>query len=206
MGLTFSVQATVIDFQDMADNTVGERGFSTLSLLGYYGLDIDITAKDTQNASGTGFAYLDRGTAGLGTCSILTASNQCNPSSDDNVSFGETLVFTFNEDIMINSFLFNNNHDDKFLDGDSILIDNVSTTFTAADVVGADTNGNRDYLYNPVSGLFTTGSTFEIAYGGTNPDEFYISSIDATAVPAPASLALLGLGLAGYGLRRRKNK
>ena len=37
-----------------------------------------------------------------------------------------------------------------------------------------------------------------------SPDNFYLSIADITRVPEPATLALLGLGLAGMGMRRRR--
>ncbi len=225
--LAAPAQAVVIDFQDMADGpgpigtfVTGERGFVVLNLLAAYGLDIDITVTDADgNAggvaggnNGAGHAYLDEGNAGLGACTVLTGTFQCDPSSDDNVSGPdagnamasfETLVFTFNEMITLSNIIFNDNHDGRNLTDETVLIDGVSHEFEAADIIAGT---NKDYLYS-VGTTFMAGDTLRVGYGGDNASKFYLTSMTATnAVSATGSTALLFLGLGGLFLARRKLK
>jgi hypothetical protein len=166
------------------------------------------------------YAYLDAGDAGLGVCGKITASLQCNPSSDDNVSFHngtpETLHFAFNIDVIIEKIWFNNNHD-----GDRSLLND----FVAINGTGMQlTNGGHKQDSVLDLGLdLSANDFFDVGFYENQPCvstnlnncEFYVSKIEysiaapgsgSANVPEPTALALLGLGLFGAGAVRRRQK
>jgi len=223
-----SAQAGLINFQAAADGVLGESAWNSINVTSALGdpgpnfvADIDITA-------GNDFVYFDSTygqPGGLGVCSkIGTTSatnpgnkvadtayfndnrNMCDPSSDDNVSVDESLLFTFNEITDVNEIWFNNNHDGDSLDKNTVVltVDAIDYEVTFS---GSEDSASLGYLFTfdslGLSSIFAAGSTLEIAYGGQNASQFYVSAID---VPEPTIVALLGLGLAGIGFARRMKK
>jgi hypothetical protein len=186
-----SANAAVIDFAHMANTTPGEMGIQPLNIdvFGDGSLYLDVYG---YNASGPTHAYLDAFTGGLGVCTTLDADNQCNPANDDNVTDGEYLQFVFSHNVLINDISFNNNHDGGFVGGSSsILVDGTS-------FVTPDSGRVTATMADPFAGVHM--SSFIVAYDNT---QFYVQSIN---VPEPAGLALLGLGLLGFGVARRAKR
>jgi len=164
------------------------------------GIDLDI---DIDNGSGLGNPYFDnvfqgrRG--GLGNCRDLTATAQCNPSSDDNVTMasGEALLFSFETDAGAAT---------KALFGDFIFRENDHYLFNGSVAVLADGGLTVISVTNGVGDLSVLGATSALEFlsdSGTT-DNYYIDMANINVVPVPAAVWLFGsaLGLLGW-MRRR---
>ncbi|MFC1749619.1 PEP-CTERM sorting domain-containing protein [Pseudomonadota bacterium] len=205
-----TANATVIDFIDLTQNAstgLGESAWSTLSLSAD-GIGLDITGHATNDNTGDTqqYAYLDWGNAGLGVCkdagtgirSVDTAykgsgTNLCDPSSDDNTTVGEYLDFMFDTDVIVQNFWFNNNHDGGFDLTDMVTIGGLD--FSVATGYAGGINGIGSFAV-------AANTAIRVAYKN---EEFYVSGMEFSAAPvsAPATLALMGLGLLGIAARRR---
>ena len=236
-----SVHAIIIDFKDLADNSVGESAWNTLMFDASGAITtnasnafLDITGSNGSNS----YAYFDSNNAGLGVCGKLfdassadqanpgSRTNLCNPGSDDNVTYSsgtpERLSFVFDANVIIEKIWLNNNHDgDKSLFNDYITIGvdgaNSSTRLTNGgylldSLLNLDLALNAgsvfDVGFNPDQSCESGGSQSQSASSTTNYNncEFYISKIEYTTVPEPTTLALLGLGVFGLSIARRRQR
>ena len=117
-------------------------------------------------------------------------------TSDDNVTSFESLVLSFDQNVTIDLLgLASEFHDvNGWLTGATFLVNGVQTLLPK----GTGT----------ISPLFlSAGDTFTFAYGGSNPDQFYLNALTVTAaVPEPETYALLlaGLGIVAFVARRRR--
>lgn len=185
----FGAQAGILNFIDLANVT--EAGYSVLNL-SVGGANVAITGSATNDDDPNQFAYLDADAGGLGVCKDLTASLQCTPSNDDNLTVEETLSFVFDRDVTINNFWFNNNHDGGLATGDKVTIDGNQYDVALGVVGGANGIG---------SFTVAAGDTLNVEYYN---QQLYISGMEVTSVPEPATLGLMGLGLLGLALRSRR--
>ncbi len=188
MGLA-SASAAVVDFGLDAD-TNGERAAPN-------GLNINGVIMNFSATPGQAVAYLDASSgglpAGLGVCKVI-ANGDCNPSSDDNVTEGESVTISFvNGPFDLSNFTFRDeNHNVLAAATDSLLI---------------SVNGGAAVLYTFAQAIglsFNAVSTITFAY---NSGQFYVNSFSANnVIPIPGALPLLISGLAGLGFAARRKK
>jgi len=229
VGFSYHVSASTIDFISVADGTgtvygvtAGERGYDSVTFTPATGPTVTatgtyITANYEQitddyafgwvDITHSGYAYLDAGNAGLGVCQKLKGAAQCDPNSDDNVTYNETLRLVFSETVTLNSVTFKNgNHGIDFADdADFVLNGDTFSLINIFDVPGANGVGTVFEFHNP---NFLGGSNVSNNY------QFYIAELDYTIkgitpeVPIPPAIWLFGSGLVGMiGIaRRRKHK
>jgi len=215
LGLSSTVSAATFDFVAMADNPgdanyQGEKGFSALNVT-VDGINLIATGTDTADfqtylndvAAYAGsldneYAYLDSGTAGLGVCTVITPGDQCDPSSDDNVTADEVLILSFNTEVTISDLFFRDADHNPIAAGSgtdfSLFIDgSFAGTFEYGSPLAASFTGTQ----------FAFSSDDYTDNGFINDqDQFYISNV--SAVPVPAAVWLLGSALGGLGFMRRK--
>lgn len=206
VALLFSVgmaSSATLDFGAEAQNN-GERGGSeTLTLDG-----IEVTI----GAEGTDSAYLDANSGGkpggLGVCSSLTAGQQCDPSSDDNISGSEVATVSFSEDVTVNSVEVRDDGHNYLDEGETILVSFDDGATFSQYTVGA--NGVVDLGDETVVAGTEVQFKRDDASTGSN---FYVTTMTVTTgggggggpspVPLPAALWLLlgGVGILG-GIKR----
>lgn len=200
-------QAGIINFISLTESPggYGEGAWDAL-VLNVGGATMTVTGHATDDTDGKQYAYLDWGNAGLGTCKDVVddsmvntmvsgrTANNCDPSSDDNITFFEYLRFVFDRDVVINNFWFNNNHDGGFDAGDMVKIGGTDYAVMTGYAGGANGIG---------SFVLAAGDYIDVGFSN---EQFYISGIEVTSrVSEPGSILMLVMGLmAMFGIRRRK--
>ena len=205
-----TVSAGVIDFIALTETGgYGESAWTSLNLSSG-GANVAISGRASNDNDSQQYAYLDWGNAGLGACKdVVTASkvdkknpsaatkksNNCAPSSDDNVTSSEYLRFIFDTNVVITKIWFNNNHDGGFDAADKVNINGSLFSVKTGYANGANGIGSFNVAAN---------TAFDVKY---HNEEFYISAIEFSKVkvPEPSTILLFGLGLLGLvGARRIK--
>jgi hypothetical protein len=205
MGVPLANAAT-LDFYAEATSGAGEGGTergiadgTTLSGATMDNVAVKFSATYLGDAAGA-VAYFDNG-AGLGVCKVLTPSSQCDPSNDDNVTFGEAVTIAFNAAMDLSNLIFRAEGHGVFAPANLTLLFGVNgatpTSISFADLSAAS---------------FTNVTSATFAFGGTAEEQFYISSAVvgpstiAPPIPLPAGAPLLlsALGALGFGAWRRR--
>ena len=127
---------------------------------------------------------------GMGVClDVDDQTQQC--AADDEVNAGDHLMLSFSSPVTIGGILFRNGDHGTGLAG----------MFSLAVDGGNAGSLPLGHTFSPLGEL--SGMTFVFTVA-PNSDDFYIESLEAEPVPEPATLGLLGSGLAALALRRRR--
>ncbi len=189
-----SLQAATLDF--VAEAAGNERGVVDGTTINFDGVDVSFSALN-------GFAYFDDvsgGPGGLGVCQTLDVNDQCDPSSDDNITITESVTLTLDGTYDFFGLSFNDAKHNS-LDGnivDTLLIGInglVEVRYTFAEAVAA--------LFENVNKI---RFVYDTANEGTTANQFYVSGATVSAVPLPAAGWLLIGGLGGLAAMKRRKK
>jgi len=206
---TYNFESTPVTESGVADGTLVAVGAGG-ELVGVSAFDF---AGGTISGKGN-FAYFDAPSGqpgGLGACTKLDAGDQCDPSSDDNVTTGEAVGINFGDGI-VDTVTFRGtaiggggDSHDLLASGDTFLFSLDGVVFKQG-VVGAGGVWAAGVAVNNVNGI----------YFATDNYELYIASVDYTGddnpnggpnpVPLPAGGLLLLTALAGLGAARKRAK
>ena len=154
---------------------------------------ISITGIVVDGTTDTGVAWLDGpsgGPAGLGVCQ----TSDCNGSSDDNITVGESVALTISEEAKVGDLYFRNgSHGTTFADDAQVEITIDGMVFMES--LAASISTFADTMFTSIKFAF-------VGNDNSNSHQFYVSGFGAP-VPLPAALPMLIMGLLGlFGFRK----
>ncbi len=226
MAISQAAGAAVINFTDIADGAgfdlstggsvaagaEGSWAFIVGAGVGIKDVGSGISVVGTYSDSAGGDvmkvqdAYFDANSAGLGACSDIDASAQCNPPNNDNVgAIGgssnvdgttfETLTLTFDTNVLLTNVVFAGEGHGFFngkVDINTIIFDLTNIAVTSINP-GLASKKIYAFSYIPIMNADTV-------------NEFYIESVTFSPVPLPAALPLFLSALAGLALLGRRQR
>jgi hypothetical protein len=210
--LASGASAATLNF--MAEANGNERGVSDGYVLNSVNTDF---TNVTLSANGSNYAYFDSGNAGLGVCSVLTTTFQCNPANDDNVTVTEAVTIAFDAAMTLSGLLFRAEGHVPLASATQTLLFGTNggtlARYTFSELIGLTFSNVLSATFAFDDAPFSAGA--DARNIAQNAEQFYLQSatvvpgggiLPPVPVPATAPLLLGALGLFGVGMRRLKKR
>jgi hypothetical protein len=207
-GFTVNQYANVLGSDASGSITGAVPGGVITSEAGFKNIVLNADAENLNifinNAGSAGNPYFDAdsgGPGGLGSCRVLSASAQCVPNSDDNLTLAADEKIRM--DFTLDNFTFTGATFGNFTfhdDNHNPITGTVSVSHASGSSIIDINNGIADFSIIGASSWLV----FNDDGGAGSTTNYYISEANISAVPVPAAVWLMGSALGLLGWRSRK--
>ena len=195
--------ASAVDLNFGTHSIGNEHGISSGSFEVVNGVNLQFFSSHNAYFDGPSGGKL----GGLGVCKVLTATDQCDPGSDDNVSEREewvAIVFADGPRDVLSLAFRDANHND-LTSGDTgltVLLYNADLSLRQT-----ITQSFAWFIANAGSAVFQNLGAIRFDYLNDNRgQQFYVDILGINDIPIPGALPLLLSGIAGLGFASRRKK